>query len=115
LSKLVNLYPEVLAAFTVPGDTFDSLRLALYFAATAKSNGAKFRLLKKVTEFTFDGHDNVTGVKLWDRNNDKRSELHGDIVVNAAGAWAGQIAEMPGDPGIPIHPTPGMMVAYISV
>lgn len=107
-----NLNPGVLAAFLVPDGTFDPLRLALSFAATAKSNGAKFRLFTEVTEFTFDGQGNVTGIKIWDRKDDTRSEMHGDIVVNATGAWAGQIAEMAGDPGIPIHPTPGVMVTY---
>jgi glycerol-3-phosphate dehydrogenase len=38
-----HLNPEVLAVYTVPDGTFDPLRLALAFAATAKKNGAEFR------------------------------------------------------------------------
>jgi glycerol-3-phosphate dehydrogenase len=107
-----NLNPNVLAAFTVPDGTFDPLRLALSFAATAKQNGAHFHLFTEVTDFILDGQGNVTGVKVWDRKNDTHDEMHADIVVNATGAWAGEIAAMAGDEGLPIHPTPGVMVVY---
>jgi glycerol-3-phosphate dehydrogenase len=39
-----NLNPGVMAAFTIPDGTFDPLRLALSFAATARKHGAKFLL-----------------------------------------------------------------------
>jgi glycerol-3-phosphate dehydrogenase len=107
-----NLNPKVLAAFTVPDGTFDPLRLALSFAATAKKNGAHFDLFTEVTGFILDGQGNVTGIKIWDRKNDTRGEMHADIVVNATGAWAGELAAMAGDEGLPIHPTPGVMVTY---
>ncbi len=107
-----NLNPKVLAAFTVPDGTFDPLRLALSFAATAKANGARFRIFTEVMEFLFDGNGNVTGVKVLDRTSDVEEELHADIVVNATGAWAGEIAAKAGDEDIPIKPTPGVMVAY---
>lgn len=106
-----NLNPDLLAAFHVPDATFDPLRLALAFAATAKSNGATFHLYTEAEGLTLDGKGNVTGVQVWDRANDQRREIHGDIVVNATGAWAGQIAEMAGA-HVPILPTPGVMVAF---
>jgi glycerol-3-phosphate dehydrogenase len=92
--------------------TFDPLRLALSFAATAKKNGAHFHLFTEVTGFVLDGQGNVTGIKIWDRKNDTRGEMHADIVVNATGAWAGELAALAGDEGLPIHPTPGVMVTY---
>jgi len=107
-----NLNPKLLAAFTVPDATFDPLRLALSFAATAKSNGAHFRLFTEVEGFITDGQGNVTGVKVWDRAQDTHGEIHADMVVNATGAWAGQIAAMAGYEGLPITPTPGVMVAF---
>jgi glycerol-3-phosphate dehydrogenase len=107
-----NLNPKVLAAFTVPDGTFDPLRLALSFAATAKKNGAHFNLFTEVTGFILDGQGNVAGIKIWDRKNDTRGEMQADIVINATGAWAGEIAAMAGDEGLPIHPTPGIMVTY---
>jgi glycerol-3-phosphate dehydrogenase len=106
-----NLNPDLLLAYSVPDGTFDPLRLALAFAATAKSNGANFRLYTDVTELLMDGQGNVTGIKIWDRSADERGELFADIVVSATGAWSGQIAEMAGA-YVPIQPTPGVMVAY---
>jgi glycerol-3-phosphate dehydrogenase len=106
-----NINPKVLASFTVPDGTFDPLRLALAFAATAKFNGARFRFFTEVKELIIDGQSCVKGVKIWDKTNDTQSELRGDMVVNATGAWAGEIAAMAGA-SVPVNPTPGVMVAY---
>lgn len=107
-----NLNPKVLRAFIVPDGTFDPLRLALAFAATAKSNGAKFRLYTDVKGFIFSGQGAVAGVNVVDRRNNQAGELRGDIVVNATGAWAGEIAGLAGSTNVPVKPTPGVMVAY---
>ncbi len=106
-----NLNPDLIVAFTIPDGTFDPLRLALAFAATAKANGAHFRIYTDVTGMILDGQGNVIGVKLLDRASNKTSELRGDIVINAGGAWAGEISELAGA-SVPIKPTPGVMVAY---
>jgi glycerol-3-phosphate dehydrogenase len=106
-----NLNPGVLSAFIVPDGTFDPLRLALSFAASAKANGARFKLFTEVKKMILDGKGNVSGVKILDRTNDEEGELRGDIVINATGAWAGEVAEMAGA-HVGIRPTPGIMVAY---
>jgi glycerol-3-phosphate dehydrogenase len=106
-----NLNPKLLAAFLIPDGTFDPLRLALSFAATAKSNGARFHLYTEVEGLLIDGLGNVVGVKFWDRKTDTHGELRADMVVNATGAWAGEITAMTGA-HVPIKPTPGIMVAY---
>lgn len=106
-----NLNQKLLTAFTVPDGTFDPLRLALSFAATAKANGARFRLYTEVTELIQDGQGRITGVKTWDRTNNDRGDIQGEIVINATGAWAGEIARMAGA-DVPVSPTPGIMVAY---
>jgi glycerol-3-phosphate dehydrogenase len=106
-----NINPKVLAAILVPDGTFDPLRLALSFAATAKSNGAKFRIYTEVTGLITDGKANVTGVKVLNRKENKPEELYGDIVVNATGAWVGEITQLVGA-SVPIKPTPGVMVTF---
>jgi glycerol-3-phosphate dehydrogenase len=106
-----NLNPKMLGAIWVPDGTFDPLRLALAFAATAKSNGAKFRLYTEVQGLLVDGQANVVGANVWDRKTNVRTQVHADIVVSATGAWAGEIAAMAGAE-VPIHPTPGVMVAF---
>jgi glycerol-3-phosphate dehydrogenase len=106
-----NLNPDVKLSYLVPDGTFDPLRLALSFAATAKSNGAKFRLYTEITELIKDNTGRVLGAKVWDRATDEKGEIYGDIVINATGAWAGEIAEMAGA-NVPVKPTPGVMVTY---
>jgi glycerol-3-phosphate dehydrogenase len=106
-----NLNPRLLIALAVPDGTFDPLRLALSFAASAKSNGARFKLYNEVEDMVFDGKGDVTGVKVWDRTSNRRYELLGDIVINATGAWAGQLTEKVHS-DVSVTPTPGVMVAY---
>jgi len=106
-----NINPKLLTAFLIPDGTFDPLRLALSFAATAKKNGAKFRIFTEATSLILDGKGGVIGVNILDRASNKPYELRADIVVNATGAWAGEIAEMAGA-SVPVKPTPGVMVAY---
>jgi glycerol-3-phosphate dehydrogenase len=106
-----NLNPRLLRAYLVPDGTFEPLRLALAFAATAKVNGAVFLAYTEVEELILDGRGGVAGVGLWDRTSGARRELRGDIVINATGAWAGQMAGRAGAQ-VPIKPTPGVMVAF---
>lgn len=106
-----NINPRLKAAFLVPDGTFDPLRLALAFAASAKANGARFRLFNEVEGLIFDGKNSVVGVKVWERHLDTHSELRSDLVVSATGAWAGQLAAMAAV-NVPVKPTPGVMVAY---
>ncbi|BAJ64786.1 MULTISPECIES: FAD-dependent oxidoreductase [Anaerolinea] len=106
-----NLNPRLLTAFTVPDATFDPLRLALAFAASAKAGGAQFYLYTDVVDLLRDGRGNVCGVKAWNRAADQRFHLPAEVVINATGAWVGQITAMAGVQ-VPITPTPGVMVAY---
>jgi len=106
-----NLNPKLRTAILVPDGAFDTLRFALAFAATAKSNGVKFHLYTEVIGLIVDGSGNVTGVKVLDRKNNKPTDIRGDMVVNAAGAWSGEIAAMAGL-NVPVKPTPGVMVGF---
>jgi glycerol-3-phosphate dehydrogenase len=106
-----NYSPRIMAAYSAPDGSFDPLRLALAFAATATKNGARFRTFHQVQELLLDGKGNVVGGKVWDRAADKTFELRGDMVINATGAWAGEITRM-ARASVSVTPTPGVMVAY---
>jgi glycerol-3-phosphate dehydrogenase len=106
-----NLTPKVMGGYRVPDGTFDPLRLALAFAATAKKKGADFRSYHEAAGFLRDGQGNVDGVEVWDRLTDTHYSLKGDMVVNATGAWAGKIAAL-AHLKVSVTPTPGVMVAY---
>jgi glycerol-3-phosphate dehydrogenase len=106
-----NINPKLLTAFLIPDGTFDPLRLALAFAATAKKNGARFQTYTEAKRLLLNGNGNVHGVNVLDLKSGKAIDLHADIVVNATGAWAGEIVETIGV-NVPVKPTPGVMVAF---
>jgi len=106
-----ELNPQLKGAFLVPDGTFDPLRLALAFAATAKASGARFLVYTEAEDLLRDSNGNVVGVKLWNRVENLRYTLNADIVVNATGAWAGALARLAGAE-VAIKPTPGIMLAF---
>jgi glycerol-3-phosphate dehydrogenase len=103
------LSPNVIAAVRVPDGVFEPMRLCYAFLATAKKNGAKVITYTQVEELIIEGK-RVVGIKVWDRRTDKRYELRADMIVNATGPWAGDIAAMAGI-DVPVIPTPGVMVS----
>jgi glycerol-3-phosphate dehydrogenase len=106
-----NLNPRLRLAYTVPDGTFDPLRLALAFAATARQNGAIFLPYHEVKTIHLNGNRAATGIRVLDRHHDRTYDLQADIIVNSTGAWAGKVAGLAGV-SVPVIPTPGIMVAY---
>ncbi len=102
--------PAIRRAFCVQDGTFDPLRLAYAFAASAKKFGARFHPFTEVEELIQDRSNRVIAAKVWDRVTDTRTEFHADVWINTAGAWAGRIASMAGV-HLPVKPVPGVMVA----
>jgi len=103
------LSARVLAAVEVPDGVFDPLHLCLAFLATAQANGATIRPYAEVEELVVAG-SSVEGAVVRDRRTGRRATVRADIVVNAAGPWAGYIAAMAGV-DVPVVPTAGVMVA----
>jgi glycerol-3-phosphate dehydrogenase len=62
-----NLNPRLLVAYLVPDGTFDPLRVALAFAATAKAHDASFLKYTEVEGLLRDGQRNLAGVSTWER------------------------------------------------
>lgn len=104
-----NLNPDTIVAVRVPDATMDAMRLPLRFFATAKKNGATIKPFHEVIDVVKQGNS-VTGVRVIDHTRGKEYEIGADIVINAAGPWCGQIADMAGVE-VPIRPSPGVMVA----
>ncbi len=106
-----NLNPALLKAFTVPDGSFDPLRLALAFAATARRYGAVFHSYCDVTQLLRRQDGQVTGLEYLNRHEGRAYQTGADIVINATGAWAGNITAL-AKVDVPVRPTPGVMVAY---
>jgi glycerol-3-phosphate dehydrogenase len=102
------LNPNLLAAVQVPDGVFEPFRLCLSFLATARQHGTAVRTYTEVTDLVCSGKS-VTGVEILDRVSGKTERLGADVVVNATGPWAGEIAAKAGV-DVPITPTGGVMV-----
>jgi len=103
------LNPKVLAAIQIPDGVFEPFRFCLAFLATAQANGASVRTYTEVIDLVCAGK-NVTGVKVKDYRTGTEETVSADLVVNAAGPWAGEIAAK-ASVAVPEIPTAGVMVA----
>lgn len=103
------LNPKILAAIQIPDGVFDPYRFCLSFLATAKKNGARILPYHELTGLLMSGKA-VSGVKVRDYRTGKEYEIGGDLVVNAAGPWAGKITAL-ANVHVPVLPTAGVMVS----
>ena len=104
-----GLNPDLRFAIQVPDATMDPMRVPLRFFATARRNGAEIKTFTEVVEITTAG-GTVSGVKVRDHAAGREYEIGADIVVNAAGPWAGKVAAMAGVT-VPVVISPGVLVA----
>lgn len=104
------LNPKARAAVQVPDGVYEPFRFCLAFLATARhaARGAVIRTYTEVKEITCAGRS-VSGVKVVDYRTGQTETIGADVVVNATGPWAGEIAGMAGV-DVPVSPTAGVMV-----
>lgn len=104
-----GLSEQILGGVQVPDATFDAWRLALSFLATARANGAVTHNFTEVVGVEVSC-GRVCGVRVRDLRTGEERYEQADIVVNAAGSWAGKVAALAGV-NVPVQPAPGVMVA----
>jgi glycerol-3-phosphate dehydrogenase len=100
-----RLNPGLLAAIQVPDGVFDPYRLCLSFLATAAQHSADIRTFCEVTHLDVVNRQ----VTFRSRITGKSEMLQGDVVINAAGPWTGQIAALVGVP-VQVEPSAGAML-----
>jgi glycerol-3-phosphate dehydrogenase len=103
------LNPGLKSAVRVPDATMDAWRLPMHFFATARANGANIRPFTEVVGFQ-NRNSGIEAVVTVDQRTGSRRSYRCDMVVNAAGPWAGQVAALAGL-SLPLQPGPGVMVA----
>ncbi len=104
-----GLNPDLRFAIQVPDATMDAMRVPLRFFATARRNGAEIKPFTEVVALTTAGGV-VTGARVRDHTAGRDFEIGADVVINAAGPWAGKIASMAGV-SVPVVASPGVLVA----
>jgi glycerol-3-phosphate dehydrogenase len=104
-----RLHPGISRAFAVQDASLDPWKLVWGNARSAKEHGAQILLYHRVDALERDGQK-VTGAVVRNELTGEEVRIHADVVVNAAGAWAGQIAELAGG-RVKILPGKGIMIA----
>ncbi|HET8874596.1 MAG TPA: anaerobic glycerol-3-phosphate dehydrogenase subunit GlpA [Gaiellaceae bacterium] len=104
-----RLQPGISRAFTVPDAALDPWKLVWACARSAREHGAEIRLYHRVVDLERDGQK-VTGAVLHNELTGEELRVRAEVVVNAAGAWAGEIAEMAGC-RVSVLPGKGIMIA----
>jgi glycine oxidase len=100
------LSPEALYAIHMPTNRrTDNRKLTQAYAAAARKAGAEFVEGARVEGLALRG-ERAIGVLM-----DDGSTLEADVVVNAAGAWAGEIRGLEAD-RVKLHPVRGQIVCF---
>jgi glycine oxidase len=100
------LSPETVYAIHMPTNRrTDNRKLTQAYAAAARKAGAEFVEGARVEGLALRG-DRAIGVLM-----DGGSTLEADVVVNAAGAWAGEIRGLEAD-RMKLHPVRGQIVCF---
>ena len=111
-----HLAQDIEKAISVPDGAVDPFRLVVANAASASEHGARIETHSSVTDLVVEDGE-VAGVVV-EHGGGPEDQVHGtqsgteeiraDYVVNATGAWAGQIGEMAGV-DIAVRPSKGVM------
>ena len=101
-----GLAPEIVYAVHMPADRrTDNRQLTRAYAAAAVARGAQVHEGVRVESIVLRG-DRASGVRLHDGK-----ELAADVVVNASGAWAGDIGGLEADQ-VSTYPVRGQMLCF---
>jgi glycerol-3-phosphate dehydrogenase len=106
------LAPDVKLAYAVPDGGIDSWGLLRSMAADAEARGSKVLVRHPLVGMERDG-DRITAVRVHDAVAGEDRTIGCQWVVNAAGAWAGEVGRMAGVP-ITMIAGKGVMVVMAS-
>jgi glycerol-3-phosphate dehydrogenase len=110
LSDEPRLNPQISRAFRVPDGNIEVWKMVWALGHGAQQRGARILPYHAVVAIHRDG-EGVTGARVRDARSGEELEVGARVTVNAAGAWAGQIADMAGIEGVRVLPGRGIMIA----
>jgi glycerol-3-phosphate dehydrogenase len=109
LRREPRLHPGIKRAFAVPDAAIDPWKLVWSCARSAREHGATILPYHRVVSLELHDHK-VAGAILHDEHTGQDVRVQAEVVVNAAGAWAGQVAALAGC-DVQILPGKGLMIA----
>jgi len=110
LAEEPRLNPGISRAFAVPDAAVDAWKLVWGAAQATKEHGGRILTYHRVLDILRSG-DVVSGARVRDELSGEEYEIHADFTINATGAWAGQLADLAGCPGVEVLAGKGIMIA----
>jgi glycerol-3-phosphate dehydrogenase len=110
LAREPRLHPDIRRAFLVEDASIDGWKLLWGNARSAEQHGATILPYHWVNSIIRDGA-RVAGAECHDSVGGEDVRVEAAFTINATGAWAGEIAEMAGCPGVSVVPGRGIMIA----
>ncbi len=89
------LSEKTIAVYEVADASVDPFKLVLENITDAQKLGCKFLRHSKVVGFVKKGN-RIVSVDLVNKNSGEKTTIEADMVVNATGAWAGEVARLAG-------------------
>ena len=105
-----RLNPRISRAFLVPDAAIDAWKTIWGCVRSAEAYGARALPYHPVVRVLRDD-GRVAGAVCRDERSGEEVEIEASFTINAAGVWAGRIAELAGCPGVTIVPGKGIMIA----
>jgi glycerol-3-phosphate dehydrogenase len=91
-----KLNPELKCAIEVPDKVIRAHDLIFCASLTASMNGAKFYPYREVIGFSKKDGKTVDGVRAYNTIKEQNEDFDCDLIINAAGPWAGSLAQLAG-------------------
>jgi glycerol-3-phosphate dehydrogenase len=105
-----RVHPGISRAFRVPDANIDVWKTVWALGHGAQQRGARILPYHEAVAILRDG-DEVIGARLRKGRSGEEIEVRARVTVNAAGAWAGRIADLAGIEGVRVLPGRGIMIA----
>jgi glycerol-3-phosphate dehydrogenase len=93
LRREPRVNPDIRRAFLVPDAALDPWKLVWGCARSAEEEGARILPYHRVLDLEMEG-DQVVGAHVRSERSGEELHIRATVVINAAGAWAGQIADL---------------------
>ncbi|MDR2054757.1 MAG: anaerobic glycerol-3-phosphate dehydrogenase subunit A [Desulfovibrio sp.] len=103
-----GLAADIRSVYRVPDSAVDGFRMVCHNIAAARRYGAKVRTYARLAGIEV-GNGRVGGV--WTQGRDGKHFIACEYVVNAAGAWAGEVARLAGL-DVSVSPDRGLLLAF---
>ncbi len=116
LRREPRLNPELARAFAVQDASIDGWQLVWGVANSARNYGARILTYHRLTAVHSQSGEGgadrqVTAVQCHDERTGREVLIDCRFVINATGAWAGQVAQMADCHGVEVVPGRGIMIA----